>query len=149
MLSVAPASGPDGQIQLHASSVVINGHALAITGPSGSGKSAFALALIGRGATLLADDITWLTASGPVLTATCPPMLSGRIEARGVGILRVSPADPAPLRAIVDLGAPEPDRLPDPHTTTLGGIDIRVFHTPAMAHFIDAILLYMSDDTAD
>jgi len=139
MFSVPPTDGPDGQIQLHASTVAVDGVALAIIGPSGAGKSAFALAMMARGAGLVADDITWLSKSRPDLIASCPPKLSGRIEARG----------PTPLRAIVDLGRPETDRLPDAKFVTLDGIRIRLFHSPAMEHFIDAMMLYMSQHTPD
>ena len=149
MLSVAPKNGPDGQVQLHASTVVVNGRAVAITGPSGAGKSAFALALIARGATLLADDITWLERQGGVIVAHCPAALAGRIEARGIGILETHAAPPTPLHAIVDLGTPETARLPVRKSIILLGVDIRVFHSPAMSHFIDAIMIYMKHDTPE
>ncbi len=149
MFSVPPTDGPDGQIQLHASTVAVDGVALAIIGPSGAGKSAFALAMMARGAGLVADDITWLSKSRPDLIASCPPKLSGRIEARGIGILSAPATSPTPLRAIVDLGRPETDRLPDAKFVTLDGIRIRLFHSPAMEHFIDAMMLYMSQHTPD
>lgn len=46
------------------------------------------------------------------LIASCPPALSGRIEARGLGILNATPAGPTPLALVVDLDRAEPDRLP-------------------------------------
>lgn len=143
MLSVAPKQGPDGQLQLHASTVVINDKAVAITGPSGCGKSGFALALMTRGAALLADDITWLTVQDEGLMANCPEPLSGRIEARGLGILEAPAANPAPLHLIVDLGRRETTRLPEPRYVTLAGTDVRVLHTPENAYFVDAVWHYM------
>lgn len=148
-LSVPPKNGPDGQLQLHASTVVINDRAVAITGPSGSGKSTLALALISRGATLLADDITWLTATPQTLTAHCPPDLSGRIDARGVGILNAPASAPTPLHLVVDLGTPETDRIPPRKTVSLLGHDIALLHTPATSHFADAISLYMMHGLAE
>lgn len=144
MLSEVPKNGPDGRLQLHASTVVIAGRAVAICGPAGSGKSGFALALMGRGALLLADDITWLETKGDSLMAICPPTLSGRIEARGLGILNATPAPSAPLHLIVDLGVPEAERLPERKFTTLLGHDIQMFHTPENTYFMDAVLHYMT-----
>jgi len=149
MLSQPPKSGPDGQLQLHASTVVINGKAVAITGPAGSGKSTLALHLMSLNATLLADDITWLAVSDATLIASCPPTLSGRIEARGVGLLNAVTARPAPLHLIVDLGVPEQDRIPQPKTVTLLGHDIVLFHNPAMPHFAQAISHYVVHGLAD
>ncbi|SMX39771.1 HPr kinase/phosphorylase [Octadecabacter ascidiaceicola] len=143
MLSEPPKNGPDGQLQLHASTVVIGNKAVAICGPSGSGKSALALELLSLGATLLADDITWLNATTSGLLATCPPSISGQIEARGVGILSATPADPTPLHLVVDLGTPEPDRLPKPKTITLLDHKVALLHTPASRHFAQAIAHYM------
>lgn len=143
MLSEPPKTGPDGQLQLHASTVVLNNKAVAICGPSGSGKSALALELLSLKATLLADDITWLNASPQGLTASCPPAISGRIEARGVGILNATPSGPKPLHLVIDLGAPEADRLPNPKTIILLGHEVALLHTPAIRHFAHVIAHYM------
>lgn len=149
MLSVTPKDGPDGRLQLHASTVVFTGKAIAFVGPSGSGKSGHALALLSHGATLLADDITWLHATPNALIATCPSALSGRIEARGVGILNAVPAPPAPLALIVDLGTPEHDRLPPFRTVDLLGRSIAILHNPDTPHFVAAIMQYMSQGRAE
>lgn len=148
MLSVPPTDGPDGQVQLHASTVVIAGKAVAFCGPAGAGKSGAALACLARGATLLADDITWLAAAPDGLIASCPPRLSGKIEARGIGILNADAAPPTPLCLIVDLGTPEPHRLPEPKTVQVLGHDIAVLHTPATDHFIDAVMHYVVNGRA-
>lgn len=76
-------------------------------------------------------------------------MLGGQIEARGVGILDVQPHDPAPLCLIVDLGHKEDNRLPDRKAVSLLGHDIRVFHTPVNAYFVDAIMHYMLHDQTE
>jgi len=149
MLSVQPIKGPDGHLQLHASTVVIDGKAVAFTGPSGAGKSGAALACMNRGAHLLADDITWLHSHENSLIATCPPPLSGRIEARGVGILNTAPSGPTPLHLVVDLGTPETQRLPALKSVTLLGQKVTLLHTPDSAHFLDAILLYIKGSRED
>jgi hypothetical protein len=53
-----------GQFVLHASSVVIDGRAVAFTGPSGRGKSTLSTALARAGHPLVADDITVIDATG-------------------------------------------------------------------------------------
>ena len=50
----------DGGLVLHASAVATAEGALAFVGPSGTGKSSLAAALVTRGATLLADDFLLL-----------------------------------------------------------------------------------------
>ncbi|MBU2992623.1 HPr kinase/phosphatase C-terminal domain-containing protein [Octadecabacter sp. 1_MG-2023] len=149
MLSVAPKEGPDGRLQLHASTVVINRHAVALTGPSGSGKSGHALALMSRGAVLLADDITWIVRTSQGLIAQCPPTLKGRIEARGVGILSVDHIEKAPLRLIVDLGTVETDRIPPWRSIELMGEQVALLHNSETSHFADAIMQYMKHERSD
>ncbi|HEU5209590.1 MAG TPA: hypothetical protein VFU06_09275, partial [Longimicrobiales bacterium] len=46
-----------GDLCLHASAVEVNGTALALVAPKGTGKSTLALALVAAGATLLTDDM--------------------------------------------------------------------------------------------
>jgi energy-coupling factor transporter ATP-binding protein EcfA2 len=53
-----------GKFVLHASSVVIDGRAVAFTGPSGRGKSTLATALARAGHPLVADDITVIDTTG-------------------------------------------------------------------------------------
>jgi HPr kinase/phosphorylase len=143
MLSETPKIGPDGRLQLHASTVIINGKAVAIAGPPGAGKSGLAFKLMSLGAMLLADDITWLEATPTALIASCPPALSGRIEARGIGILNAVPGPATPLHLVVDLGIAEPARLPAHKTIRLLGYNITLLHTAAILYFPEAIAHYM------
>ena len=96
-----------------ASAVAIEGRALLIEGPPGSGKSSLALALIECGAGLIGDDAVTLTASEGVLIASAPPNIAGLIEVRGVGLARLPVAPPAPVALILTLGGPHPARLPE------------------------------------
>jgi len=96
-----------------ASAVAIEGRALLIEGPPGSGKSSLALALIECGAGLIGDDAVTLTASEGVLIASAPPNIAGLIEVRGVGLARLDVAQPAPVALILTLGGPVPERLPE------------------------------------
>ena len=109
---------------IHASSVALAGRAVLICGASGSGKSALALELVSRGAGLIADDRTLLRLQDGVPMAACPPAIRGRIEARGIGILAVPPAAPAPVGLVVDLDLAPEDRLPPPAQRPLCGVAV-------------------------
>lgn len=97
---------------LHASAVAIAGKGLLILGASGAGKSTLALELIGRGASLVADDRTIIEWTGSQAILKCPPAISGRIEARFIGLLAAKPHSPVPLQLVVDLDRTETERLP-------------------------------------
>ncbi len=113
------------QAMIHATSVVIDGRALLLGGPSGSGKSDLALRLIDRGALLLSDDYTMLEARGGTLFAGAAPRIAGRIEIRGIGIDDRAFAADAPVALMLALDR-TPDRLPDDPAPTidLAGIAI-------------------------
>ena len=73
----------------HASTVAVDGRAVLITGPSGSGKSDLALRLLDRGFTLVSDDQTIVRREGNKLIASAPPNIAGKLEIRGVGIVEM------------------------------------------------------------
>lgn len=129
---------------VHGTSVSFDRRALLIIGPSGSGKSGLALELMAYGAGLIADDRTLLIADpeGPPRAAS-PEAIRGKIEARGIGILAVTPAPPAPVAAIVDLGHTETERLPPPRTRCVMGYSIPLLHKGDTSHFSAAILQYL------
>lgn len=117
-----------GAIVLQASAVVIGGRAVLIEGPPGSGKSSLALALIDRGAGLIGDDAVTLERVDDALVASPPPNIAGLIELRGVGLVHLPVASPAPVALILTLGGPPPARLPEPPLPcrTIAGIAIPV-----------------------
>lgn len=111
---------------IHASAVLIGSRAVLIQGPSGSGKSRLALALLeaaDRGALpfarLVADDRAYVAAYHGRLLVRPAPALAGLIEVRGLGIRRV-PHEPAAVVGLaIDLAADDAGRLPGDAAQTI------------------------------
>ena len=98
---------------IQASAVAIEGRALILEGPPGSGKSSLALALIDRGATLIGDDGVALAREGSRVLASPPPNIAGLLEIRGVGLVTLPTAADMPLALILSLvGEGHAERLP-------------------------------------
>jgi serine kinase of HPr protein (carbohydrate metabolism regulator) len=97
---------------IHASTVALDGRAVLISGPSGSGKSDLALRLIDRGYVLVSDDQTIVHREGETLIASAPPTIAGKLEIRGIGIVDMETADNIPIALYVELTS-EIMRLPD------------------------------------
>ena len=104
---------------VHASAVLAGARAVLIRGPAGAGKSRLALGLIQAAecgllalARLVADDRVALSAAHGRLLARPPPALAGLIEVRGLGIRRLDHEPVAVVGLVVDLAAPEAERLP-------------------------------------
>lgn len=96
---------------VHGTAVSIDGKGLLILGQSGSGKSQLALALITHGAKLISDDQVILINTESDVILSAPKSISGKIEARFIGILKM-PVLIAPLYLVIDLDQKELDRLP-------------------------------------
>lgn len=110
---------------IHASCVALGERAILLTGPSGSGKSDLALRLLDRGATLVSDDYTVLTAHRGRLVASAPATIAGRIEVRGVGLVEIGHEPGFPVALLVDL-AGTPERMPTGRTQTIAGVTLPV-----------------------
>jgi serine kinase of HPr protein (carbohydrate metabolism regulator) len=104
-----------------ASCVAIGGRGVLIEGPSGSGKSSLALALIDRGATLVGDDGVLLERRGDRLWALPPPAIEGLIEIRNVGLAKLA-AVPAPVALVLRLDADAPRYVDAAEQVELAGM---------------------------
>ncbi len=126
-------------MQLHATTIAFGTAGLIILGPSGAGKSSLALQLMAVGADLVSDDRTDLRRDGDRIVASCPPPLLGRIEARGIGVLGASPAGPAQVVQVVDLGAGSDERLPQSRSYDVLGVALPLVTGPYRPHLYAAL----------
>ncbi len=121
--------------------MAIDDAAVMITGPSGSGKSALALELIGLGAQLVADDLSQIVLQDGAPFVIAPPELPGVIEARGVGLINVPHCPKARLQLVVDMGQIEMARLPaSPAFTEVNGCAIECLFRVDAPYFAIAVL---------
>jgi HPr kinase/phosphorylase len=98
---------------VHGTAVLAGSQGVLIRGPSGSGKSMLAAALISRGAKLVADDRVHLSACHGRLVATAPAAIAGVLELRGRGLISVPRERSGIIRLLVDIVAAEQlERLP-------------------------------------
>lgn len=93
-----------------------------LKGPSGSGKSDLALRLIEQGWRLVADDYCEVWASGGSVWATAPERISGRMEARGLGIISSPALRLVRIELVASCGLTAVERLPEPDTEIVAGI---------------------------
>jgi serine kinase of HPr protein (carbohydrate metabolism regulator) len=113
MNQMNPAVGPRLSAEtLHSSTVALDGRAVLISGPSGSGKSDLALRLLDRGFVLVSDDQTIVKKDAGKLVAIAPPTIAGKLEVRGIGIVDIERVDNVPIALVVELTS-EIQRLPD------------------------------------
>lgn len=123
---------------LHASAVLVGARAVLVRGPSGSGKSRLVWSLIEAGlsgnllngslgfARLVADDRVYVENANGRLLLRAPPQLQGLIEIRGLGIRRL-PFEPlAVANLVVDLAAPDADRIPPTEAETADIAEVRL-----------------------
>ena len=106
-----------------ASAVAIQGRALLIEGPPGSGKTTLALSLIDRGASLIGDDGVELTEREGYLVASPPPNTAGLIEIRNVGLVK-RPCVSAQVSLILTIAPDAPRYLEQAETIPISGHDI-------------------------
>ncbi len=118
---------PPPPANLHGTALVIGEAGLLALGESGAGKSSLALALIetaraqGRFGALVSDDRVLVAPRGGRLLARAHPVIAGRIEARGAGILALPHLPCAVIDAVIMLEN-APQRLPEKEDCQIAGI---------------------------
>ena len=122
---------PGRDAGLHATAVVYGESGVLILGPSGSGKSALALALMARASgagafgALVGDDRIYVRKAGGRLVARGAANMAGMIERRAAGLIAVRHEPAAVVRLAVDLSerGQQWPRMPDgPDGVSIGGV---------------------------
>lgn len=122
---------------VHASCVLVGRGAVLIRGPSGSGKSRLAAALIRSReihpagiARLVADDRVHLFAAHGRLLAAAPAVTAGKMEIRGVGIRDVEYEPLAMVALVVDLDAQDAARMPEDSARDIELLGVKLSRLP-------------------
>jgi serine kinase of HPr protein (carbohydrate metabolism regulator) len=146
MNAIDPARGPRISAEtLHASTVALDGRAVLISGPSGSGKSDLTLRMLDRGFKLVSDDQTIVKKDGARLLASAPPTIAGKLEIRGMGIFEMERSDNVPVALVVELTS-EIQRLPDDsRERRILGISVPMITIDAMTSSAPAKLVFALD----
>jgi serine kinase of HPr protein (carbohydrate metabolism regulator) len=113
--------------QFHATAVAYYGSGILIRGPSGSGKSDLALRLIDDDADLIADDRVVIKVVGKELRLSPPESISGLIEVRGIGVVKIKTVRDIPLCLVVELElSNQTKRMPEIKEETIKDISIPI-----------------------
>jgi HPr kinase/phosphorylase len=102
---------------IHASAILVGPKAVLIRGASGAGKSRLAWQVLQSAlpfTRLVGDDRVHVVARGGRLLVRPAEALAGLIEIRGLGVRRLAYEPVAVVGLIVDLAAPDAERLPPP-----------------------------------
>lgn len=106
------------------SCVALGDRAILIEGPSGSGKSSLALALIDRGAVLVGDDGVATEYVDGALLASPPPNIAGLIEVRNLGVLHYPTAARVRVALVLRLDPVAPRFINEPGAVERGGVTL-------------------------
>jgi serine kinase of HPr protein (carbohydrate metabolism regulator) len=137
---------------IHASAVLVGARAVLIQGPSGSGKSRLALALLQAAehgalpfARLVADDRAHVEAAHGRLLVRPAEALAGLIEVRGLGLRRVPHEPVAHVGVLIELGMQDAERLPPQTraTAVLAGITLPKLTVAPGADPLGQVLAYL------
>jgi serine kinase of HPr protein (carbohydrate metabolism regulator) len=107
-----------------ATCVAIGARAVLIEGPSGSGKSSLALALIDRGAVLVGDDGVMLEVAEGRLFASPHPNTRGLIEVRNLGLIEGPVRDKVMVALVLRLDEAAPRHIDHAERIEMMGITL-------------------------
>lgn len=139
-------------LNIHASAVNYKGHAVLLTGPSGSGKSDVALRLIIRhGARLIADDRTDVCAENGKLRVSVPEKIAGLLEVRGVGIQKLPYDQYGTAILLIELvnSLQDVERFPDVVFREIDGIKLPVVRLWAFESSVTDKIVIKMDSLLD
>ena len=152
---MSQGSSNEGAPSVHASAVKVGNLAVLIRGPSGSGKSrlAFDLIMAGRAgvvetAVLVGDDRVHLATVGNEIEVRPARTLAGLIEIRGLGIRRCDFVDEAEVNLLVDLAAPDAERLPSAEALQVSIFGVQIPRIPVASDFSPLPLVVAALTTA-
>jgi HPr kinase/phosphorylase len=132
---------PQPPSTIHATALIVGHRGILIRGPSGSGKSRLALALLQSAnsgfARLVGDNRIHLQAVNGRLLMRPARAIAGLIELRGLGIVRLAAEPVAVAHLVIDLAAPDAARLPAPAALSVEVGGIRLARLP-VAPGVDA-----------
>jgi serine kinase of HPr protein (carbohydrate metabolism regulator) len=127
---------------VHGTAVLVGAHGVLIRGGPGTGKSMLALALIERGARLIADDRVSLSACHGRVVASAPAGIAGLIELRGRGVIAVPHERSGVIRLIADIVSDEElERMPEANQLTAALLEIALPRQPVPARTEPALRL--------
>ena len=98
--------------------------------------------MIGLGATLVADDRTYVEAKPGGLHLSPHPEIAGMIEAREFGIIRL-PHQTVCAALVCDLSLKETERLPHPRETVIDGCAIAMIRRVDSPAFPSMLCLHL------
>lgn len=137
---------------IHASAVLVGAKAVLIRGPSGAGKSRLAWDLLQAAeqgslpfARLVVDDRALVEARDGRLLVRPAPTLTGMIEIYGLGVRQLPHEPVATVGLVVDLAAPDADRLPpdEARNTVISGITLPRLSVATGMAALPLVLAYM------
>ena len=115
---------------LHGTTVALDDASVLLLRPSGCVKLDLALRLIDNGAALVADDRSVLTAENGAIIVRAPEAILGKLEVRGLGVVRITARSSVRSTLVVKLHETL-ERLPAPEMIDLLGCRLRLLRPPA------------------
>jgi serine kinase of HPr protein (carbohydrate metabolism regulator) len=105
---------PSTEHYIHGTALQFSKKGILLLGNSGSGKSDLALRLMDKGGKLIADDQVIVKRVKDKIIASCPSSLSGLLEVRGIGIIKIASIVQTSLDLVISLSPKEKiERLPE------------------------------------